>query len=131
MSNEVKNKIEDALFNFYLDASKETISESLKSHILDEKEYAKKKAKLIFLTKATANKIHNEHLLELVDAFQKAIQLNIERPVAILKQLVQSQGSLALYRNLDKLSKEDIIEIIKDKNLIELLDQLDQNEKGH
>lgn len=131
MSKEVKNKIEDALFNFYLDASKETITESLKSDISDEKEYAKKKAKLLFLTKATANKIHNEHLLKLVDAFQKAIQLNIERPVAILKQLVQSHGSLALYRNLDKLSKEDIIEIIKDKNLIELLEQLDQNEKGH
>ena len=52
-------------------------------------------------------------------------------PIMILKQLVQGNPSLALCKNLDKLTKEDIIEIIKDKNLIELLEQLDENEKKH
>jgi len=49
----------------------------------------------------------------------------------MLKQLIQEKTSFALYRNLDKLSNEDIIEIIKDKNLVELLEQLEENDKSH
>jgi hypothetical protein len=84
----------------------------------------------LFLAKATANKKHNEHLLELVNKFQEALLLNIEKPIAILKQIVQGNPSFALYRNFDKFSKEDIIEIIKDKNLVELIEQLEENEKN-
>jgi hypothetical protein len=68
----------------------------------------KKKKKLLFLAKATAKKRHNESLVELASKFQEALLLNIEKPVAILKQLVQGNPSFALYRNLDKISKEDI-----------------------
>jgi len=31
MSNEIKNKIDEALFNFYLEADKDTIRDSLKT----------------------------------------------------------------------------------------------------
>jgi hypothetical protein len=85
----------------------------------------------LFLAKATAKKRHNESLVELASKFQEALLLNIEKPVAILKQLVQGNPSFALYRNLDKISKEDIIEIIKDKNLVQLFEQLEENDKSH
>ena len=48
----------------------------------------------------------------------------------MLKQLIQGQSSFVLNHNLEKLSKEEIIDIIKDKNLLELLEQLDKNEKN-
>jgi hypothetical protein len=131
MNNEIKNKIDEALFNFYLEADKDTIKDSLKSDIQDMAEYEKKKKQIIFLAKATAMKKHNEYLLALAEKFKQALQLNIEKPIAILKQLIQGNTSLALHRNLDKLSKEEIIEIIKDKNLVQLLEQLDENEKKH
>lgn len=131
MSREIKNKIDDALFNFYLEADKDTIKESLQENIKNLVEYDKKKKRFLFLAKATANKKHNESLLELVSKFQEALLLNIEKPIAILKQLVQSNPSFALYRNLDKISKEDIIEIIKDKNFVELIEQLEEDEKKH
>lgn len=131
MNNEIKNKIDEALFNFYLEADKDTIKDSLKSDIQDMAEYEKKKKQIIFLAKATAKKKHNEYLLALAEKFEQALQLNIEKPIAILKQLIQGNTSLALHRNLDKLSKEEIIEIIKDKNLVQLLEQLDENEKKH
>ena len=131
MSNEIKNKINEALYNFYLEADKETINDSLKDDIQNLDEYNKKKKQIIFLAKAKANKKHNEYLLELANKFQEAILLNIEKPVAILKQFIQGNSSLALYRNLDKLSKEDIIEIIKDKNLVQLLEQLEENDKSY
>lgn len=131
MSNEIKNKINDALYNFYLEADKDIIKDSLKSDIQNLDEYNKKKKQIIFLAQAKAKQKHNEYLLALANKFQEAVLHNIEKPVAILKQLIQGNPSLALYRNLDKLSKEDIIEIIKDKNLVELLEQLENNDKSH
>jgi len=131
MSNEIKNKINDGLYNFYLEADIDIIKDSLKSDIQNLDEYSKKKKQLIFLAQAKAKQKHNEYLLELANKFQEAVLQNIEKPVAILKQLIQGNASLALYRNLDKLSKEDIIEIIKDKNLVELFEQLENNDKSH
>ena len=131
MSREIKKKIDDALFNFYLVADKDTIRDSLQDSIQNLVEYEKKKKKLLFLAKATAKSRHNESLLQLVSKFQEALLLNIEKPIAILKQLVQGSPSFALYKNLDKISKEDIIEIIKDKNFIELIEQLEEDEKTH
>jgi len=131
MSREIQNKIDDALFNFYLEADKDIIKDSLQENIQNLVEYEKKKKRILFLAKATANKRHNETLLQLVSKFQEALLLNIEKPIAILKQLVQGNPSFALYRNLDKISKEDIIEIIKDKNFVELIEQLEEDEKKH
>lgn len=131
MSREIKNKIDDALFNFYLEADKGTIKESLQENIKNFVEYEKKKKRFLFLAKATANRKHNESLLELVSKFQEALLLNIEKPITILKQIVQSNPSFSLYRNLDKISKEDIIEIIRDKNFVELIEQLEEDEKKH
>ena len=131
MSREIQNKIDDALFNFYLEADKDTIKESLQESIQNLVEYDKKKKKILFLAKATANKRHNESLLQLVSKFQEALLMNIEKPIAILKQLAQGNPSFALYKNLDKISKENIIEIIKDKNFVELIEQLEEDEKKH
>ncbi len=131
MNREIKNKIDDALFNFYLEADKDTIKDSLQENIKNLAEYDKNKKRFLFLAKATATKKHNESLLQLVSKFQEALLLNIEKPIAILKQLVQGNPSFALYRNLDKISKEDIIEIIKDKNFVELIEQLEEDEKKH
>ncbi len=131
MSKEINNKINDALYDFYLEADKDIIKDSLKSDIQNLDEYNKKKKQIIFLASAKAKQKHNEYLLELANKFQEAVLQNIDKPVAILKQLIHGNTSLALYRNLDKLSKEDIIEIIKDKNLVELLEQLENNDKSH
>lgn len=131
MSNDIKNKINDALYNFYLEADKDIINDSLKGDIQNLDEYNKKKKQIIFLAKAKAQQKQNDYLKELVNKFKEAINENIEKPVAILKQLIKDKPSFALYRNLDKLSNEDIIEIIKDKNLVELLEQLEENDKSH
>lgn len=131
MKNNIKNKINEALYNFYLEADESVINDSLKNDIPNLDEYNKKKKQIIFLAKAKAKQQQNAYLKELVDKFKEAINKNIEKPVAVLKQLIQGNPSFSLYRNLDKLSNDDIIEIIKDKNLIELLEQLEENDKSH
>lgn len=131
MNNEIKNKIEEALFNFYLEADKDTINDSLKNDIQNLDDYEQKKKRIIFLAKAKATKKHNDYLLELVNKFHEALLLKTEKPISILKQIIQGNPSFALYKNLDMISKDEIIEIIKDKNLIDLIEQLDEDEKKH
>jgi len=131
MKNDIKNKINEALYNFYLEADESVINDSLKNDIPNFDEYNKKKRQIIFLAKATAKQQQNDYLKTLVDKFKQAINENIEKPVAVLKQIIQENPSFALYRNLDKLSNEDIIEIIKDKNLVDLLEQLEKNDKSN
>lgn len=127
MSKGIDKKIDDALFNFYMEADKETIRELLKED-LDLDAYDKKKKKLLFMLKAEANKRKNDSLLAAAEQFQQAIQNGVEKPIAFLKQIIQRNPSLALYNKLDKLSKDDIIEIIKDTNLIDILNHLDSEE---
>jgi hypothetical protein len=124
-------KIDESLLEFYQEADKATIENSLKEDIKTFEEYSKKKKQLIaqfkFTAKAKLNKQRDDRLLALAGKFEEAIKKNIDKPIAILKKFIQNNSSLALYRNLNKLSKEDIIEIIKDKNLVELLEQLDND----
>lgn len=127
--SDINDKITDGLQNFYLNADKNIVKDHLSEIIDDSTEYERRKRKLIFLAKAAAAKKQNEYLLELVKKFQDAILLNVDKPVAMLRQLISQKSSLSLYNNLEQLSKEDIIEIIKDKNLVDLLEQLDKNEE--
>ncbi|HRY34038.1 MAG TPA: hypothetical protein P5531_13810 [Bacteroidales bacterium] len=131
MSNGINEKIDDALYNFFQEADEGTIKEFLQDDIPNLEEYNKKKKQIIFLAKATVKKTHNEYLLQLANKFQEAFIANIEKPIAIFNQLVQGNSSPAFYQNLNKLTKEDIIEIIKDKNLIQLLEQIEQDDKDH
>ncbi len=130
MNNELQNKIDEALFKFYLEADSDTIQDLLRENIQNQAEYQKKKNKFLFMAKATAKKRNNEQLVVLINKFQEALSKNIEKPISMLRQLIQDNPSFVLYNNLDKLSRENIIDIIKDKNLSELIDQLKEDEKN-
>jgi hypothetical protein len=47
MSREIKNIIDDALFNFYLEADKDTIIDSLQENIQNLVEYEQKEKEII------------------------------------------------------------------------------------
>ena len=134
MSTKINKNIDEALLNFYKEVDKDYIENELKENVEDIDAYNLKKnqitKQILFIAKATANKKKQEHLFKLVDKFKEALEKNIEKPVAMLKQLIQSQSKFVLNRNLDKLTREEIIEIIKEKNLIELLEQLDKKENN-
>jgi Mg/Co/Ni transporter MgtE len=131
MSKKIKNNIEDALISFYNEADKELIDDLLNEHIDDQEGYIKKKKRIKFLAMANAKKQKNDKIQLLVTKVQHALDSNTEKPVAMLKRLIQSNPSFALYRSLDKLSKDDLVEIIKDQNLIQLIEELEKDEKKH
>ncbi len=79
-----------------------------------------------FIINSMINKQNDEKLLQkaalLID---NAIKNKLEKPIAYLNNLVNQNRFSIQYRNLDKLNKEEIIEIIKDQNLIEILEYLE------
>jgi arsenate reductase-like glutaredoxin family protein len=81
--------------------------------------------RLSFLNKATTSKAtHDELLLTVVHKFKEGLEKNLEKPVATLRQLIQEKPQLLRARNLDKLNEDDIRELIKGHNLVELLNSL-------
>lgn len=131
MSKNIKNNIEDAMVSFYKEADKEVIDDLLSEYIDDPDGYNKKKKQIMFLAMAKVKKKRNDEIQVIVTKFQQALASNIEKPVAMLKSLIQSNPSFALYRNLNKLSKDDLVEIIKDQNLVQLIEELEKDEKKH
>ena len=79
-----------------------------------------------FLLKGIINKQKDTNLLERASLFlQKAIEENIDKPVNYLKNLIQNNQFQVQYRNLENLNIDEIKEIIKDQNLLELLENLE------
>lgn len=128
MSEERKNVIDEALFNFCLEADKEIIQNSLEENIEDMDAYEKKRKKLVFMLTAGANLNTNNQLVETANKLHNAVVEGIEKPIAMLKEMIQNRPSFALYRNLDQLTPENITEIIKDQNLVDLLEKLEDEE---
>lgn len=75
MKATVNQKIEEALFNFYLEADKSTIEDVLQEEMPDMDNFKKKKNKLLFTINAKAKKQANDALIEKVlNIFETAIQ---------------------------------------------------------
>lgn len=83
-----------------------------------------------FLLKGMINKQKDINLLERTSLLlQKAIEGNIDKPVSYLRNLIQNNQFQVQYRNLENLTIDEIKEIIKDQNLLELLEKLENEDQ--
>lgn len=83
-----------------------------------------------FAMNGLVNSQKDEILLEKVSKyFQNAISQNLDKPISYLKNLVASNQLAFGHRNLDKLSTDEIKELIKDHNLLEILEKLENDEE--
>lgn len=83
-----------------------------------------------FLLKGLINKQKDANLLEKASLMiQKALEEKIDKPISYLKNLIQNNKFQVQYRNLDNLTTDEIKEIIKDQNLLELLENLENNDQ--
>ncbi len=132
MSN-LKDKIDKGITEFYLNSDIELIKKSLEEEGVD---VAKESAdisnflkRLRFTEVAMSTQKSNQILLDrIVGKFQDAINKNLEKPIATLINLVETKQMSIQFRNLDKLTPDEIKEIIKGKNLVDLMDELDNEE---
>ena len=129
MKSAINKKIDDALFDLYLNLDNDTASELIQEEITDINKYNIQKKRIEYLVKAQARKKHHEELLNLAKHLEEAINKNIEKPISYLRTNYQSNFSPMFFRSLESLSTDDIISMIKDNNLIELLENLEKNGK--
>lgn len=131
--SDLKNKIDKGITEFYLNSDIELIKKSLEEEGVDVAKESAEISNLLKRLKFTQNAIvtqenHQALLDRIVEKFQDAINRNIEKPIATLINLVETKQMSVQFRNLDKLTPEEIKEIIKDKNLVDLMDELDNEE---
>jgi hypothetical protein len=134
MKNNFIKKIDDAIISKIIEGDSSAYDEILKEqgyNISDIENYANKNYKKhSFLLKGLINKQKDLALLEKASLLlQNAIERNIDKPISYLKNLIANNQFQVQYRNLENLGIEEIKEIIKDQNLLELLEQLEDDQK--
>ena len=133
MKNNLIKKIDKAIINQTLENDFTVIDAELESfgYKIDEiNDFSEKMFKRqSFLLKGMINKQKDLNLLERASLMlQKAIEENIDKPVSYLKSLIQNNQFQVQYRNLENLTIDEIKEIIKDQNLLELLEKLENED---
>jgi hypothetical protein len=126
----LKQNIDKGITEFYLNLDVNIIKDSLKNDGIDvlkeDQQISKFSKRIKFTNKAIIVKEKTDSLLEtIVSKFQEAIDKNIDKPIASLRKLIESKELSVQFRNLDKLTEGEIKEIIKGKNLVDLMDELD------
>ncbi|MFB6340549.1 hypothetical protein ACE1ET_02450 [Saccharicrinis sp. FJH62] len=132
MSN-IKKNMDLGIESYYLEMDKEELSKRLGEEGQDISESQKRIQQFLNRTKlkykSQVRKQKSEEILdELASRFYQAIHKNLEKPIATLIELIKSNELEVQHRNLDKLSEDEIKEIIKGKNLVDLMDELDDEQ---
>lgn len=134
MKNNVIKKIDDAIISQIIEGDSNVYDEILKEqgfNIIDIENSANKNFRRhSFLLKGIINKQKDSVLLEKASTLlHDAVVNNIDKPISYLRNLIANNQFQVQYRNLDNLGIEEIKEIIKDQNLLELLEQLEDDQK--
>lgn len=128
----LKDKIDAGLTRYYLEADIEFIKENLEEKginlVEEDKAIEKFIKRLKFENKANLAQDKQKKLLDLaVGKFKEAIDKNLDRPIAALKELIAGNELNFQFRNLDKLTEKEIREILEGKNLVDLMDLLEES----
>lgn len=126
--------IDKGFLEYYLSSDTEEVNATLSGFGVDIAESDARKEKLVkqlkFKLKASIGKeTTNNRLEKAVSLYRNALKSGLEKPIAYMNQLISQNKMAVQYKNLGKLSEEEITEIIKDQNLIEILELLEKEEQ--
>ncbi|MCG2459765.1 hypothetical protein K8352_03310 [Flavobacteriaceae bacterium F89] len=131
--DKLKKTIDKGFTENYLFGDINDIRKSLSDYGVDLDDNRQRQNKLIkqlkFKLRSSINKEKNENLLlKATESFQEAINKGLEKPIAYLNNLINENQLVVQYNKLDKLSSDEIKEIIKDQNLIEIIELLENEQ---
>lgn len=134
MKNNFINKIDNAIISQIIEGDYSAYDSILTEQGYDlnliETHSQSNFKKQAFLLKGMMNKQKDIMLLEKAsNLLREAIEKNIDKPVSYLKGLIENNQFQVQYRNLENLDIEEIQEIIKDQNLLELLEELENDKE--
>ncbi|WP_036385091.1 hypothetical protein [Muricauda sp. MAR_2010_75] len=131
--DKLKKIIDNGITQNYLSGDITDIRKSLSDYGVDLDENRERQNKLIKQLKFKIRSSINEEkydilLLKATESFQEAINKGLEKPIAYLNSLIKENRLAVQYSSLDKLSANEIKEIIKDQNLIEIIELLEDEQ---
>jgi len=131
--DKLKKIIDKGFTENYLFGDISDIRKSLSDYGVNLDDNSERQNKLIkqlkFKLRSSVNKERNENLLlKATESFQEAINKGLEKPIAYLNNLIKENQLVVQYNKLDKLSPDEIKEIIKDQNLIEIIELLENEQ---
>jgi len=86
---------------------------------------------LTFRLKSKSNVLKNDSMLDKAsNYFKDALTKGLDRPIAYMNNLIQTNQLQTQFSRLEKMSEEQIKDIIKDQNLIEILEMLEKESEG-
>ena len=126
----IKN-IDEALLNSIKEGDSAYINDVLSDEGIDLEKMnsiaSKHVKKILFLAKAKANKVHDDKLLKVAMTLKEGIEKGLERPIAVIKNLIANNELSFQFRNLDRLGETEIKEIIKGHNLLSIIEELEND----
>jgi hypothetical protein len=128
--DKLKEIIDKGFTESHLSGDINDIRKSLSDYGVDLAANSKRQDKLIkqlkFRLRASLNEEKDNALLKkAVESFQDAIQKGLDRPIAYLNELIRENRVEFQFNRLDKLNEDELKEIIKDQNLIEIIELLE------
>lgn len=130
---DLNEKVQKGITEFYINSDINLLKKSLEEEGVDIDNERKHISNFLnrtkFIETAKMKQQHHHSLVNtIIEKFQDAINNNVEKPIATLKNLIETKQMSVQFRNLNKLTPEEIKEIIKGKNLVNLMDKLENEE---
>ncbi len=126
--------IEDGLLNYYLDKDysidKSIVSESKEAYEGQAKKYQKISKQILFKAKTHIQKTRVAKVISLAEAtgrLKLIKEKNIGNVFPIFKKHIENHGLAANYRNFDKMTEEEMGNILEQLDLTALFDEIDAN----
>ena len=132
--DKLKKTVKESLDNFDKAIPDNLVRKQLEMEGVDLDEQSLLQDKFIkqltFKLNAKANKEKQERMLERASNFFKdALNKGLDKPIAYMNNLINTNQLQTQFSRLEKMSEEQIKDVIKDQNLIEILEMLEEESK--
>jgi len=133
--DKLKKTVKESLENFDKAIPDDLVRKQLEMEGVDLNEQSLSQDKFIkqltFRLKSKSNVLKNDSMLDKAsNYFKDALTKGLDRPIAYMNNLIQTNQLQTQFSRLEKMSEEQIKDIIKDQNLIEILEMLEKESEG-
>lgn len=133
--DKLKKTVKESLENFDKAIPDDLVRKQLEMEGVDLDEQSLSQDKFIkqltFRLKSKSTVLKNDSMLDKAsNYFKDALTKGLDKPIAYMNNLIQTNQLQTQFSRLEKMSEEQIKDIIKDQNLIEILEMLERESQG-
>jgi hypothetical protein len=133
--DKLKKTVKESLENFDKAIPDDLVRKQLEMEGVDLDEQSLSQDKFIkqltFRLKSKSTVLKNDSMLDKAsNYFKDALTKGLDKPIAYMNNLIQTNQLQTQFSRLEKMSEEQIKDIIKDQNLIEILEMLEKESEG-